>query len=222
MSIEKDIRKRVEKRYKRRREFLTGLGGFIVFNIITWALWGAGLTFDLTLPWPLFLMLMGIASLFDGLLDATMTAEVRSGTLEQRTERAMQRIYGQDWLERGSHETYREIEKALAKRTNKRTGLVKSMQSFVLSNLAFWLAWWSGFTLGLPFPWPLPITTIWLIALTVRGVELLLLPNEVRFYRQVEEEAERIHNLREKRKHGLSDDSYILEQDDKERSQWRD
>ena len=93
-----EIRRRVEKRYKERQDFLIHLAAFVGSNLIIWVLWF--LLFSGPFPWPIFVTLgwgIGIVSHF-------LSYYFKYGAGANRRENAIEREIEQEMARRAIYE----------------------------------------------------------------------------------------------------------------------
>jgi 2TM domain-containing protein len=218
ISINDEIRRRVETYYKERTTFAMHFVAFFIVNIIAWWLWRfSGITLSLAFPWPLLLTAGWGAGLVAHGIDVSSYSPRRAETLERTVRARMEQIYGEDWEADADEEAYRRVRATAAKYFEDRNGFAIHLAVYAILNPAAWLI---CIMLGWSFIFPILLTLGWSIGLAAHGIDISFHSNRSTAAR---ERAIRDAQLRvpqfgaqpkEKRKHDrlvLSEDGELLD-----------
>jgi serine/threonine-protein kinase len=214
------IRRRVEKRFERRGEFMVHLAIFGVVNLFLWFLWGLGsdvlnsllngsfLQFlsDFTaFPWPVVVSLGWGSGLAAHAIEVYYKTGARAEARDAAVEDEMTTIYG-DWTIDSHRREYKQVSKQVRERSNKRLELLQHGSVFVLINLMLWSLWFFSGAGG--FPWPILVTMGWGIGMVAHVAESYsksgkrAAQRDRAVEREVERERQRLGlDVEEKRKH---------------------
>lgn len=171
---EEAIRHRIEKRFKRRTDFLGHLVSFIGVNVLLWVLWGGfGLTLGIPLPWPLIVMLGWGAGLADDAVNTFYQTGRRDEAREDAIERELVLLYGEDWHDTVTPDQYKKVRRSVSHNFYRRGDFIKNVSVFALINAMLWVIWSSHWPISIDFPWPLVVMLGWSIGLLSDGIKAL-------------------------------------------------
>lgn len=218
ISINDEIRQRVEKYYKERTSFAMHFMAFFIVNLVAWGLWFFGsVNLALPFPWPLLLTAGWGAGVAAHAIDVRSYAPRRAEALEKAVEIRMAQIYGDDWETDADEEAYRRVRATTAKYFEDRNGFAIHLAIYAIIIPA---AWMICIMLGWSLIFPILLTLGWGIGLAAHGIDISFHSNRSTAAR---EQAIRDAQLRvpqfgaqtkEKRKHDrlvLSEDGELLE-----------
>lgn len=213
------IRRRVEKYYKERGEFVVHLAAYLAVNIALWGVWL--LTRDpFTFPWPGLVMLAWGAGVAANWLEVRAQAPARFVALERRAQAQMARRYGPDWETVADPRDYQRTLSAIEKAAKEQIEFFTHLVVYTLINLMLWFIWLFA---GAGFPFPLMVMGFWGIGLAVHGANVFFssaqqqLAREEAIQREVERWAEAAQGVKKKKKKRegvrleLTDDGELIE-----------
>jgi serine/threonine protein kinase len=226
---EDSIRRRVEKQYKKRGEFVGHAAVYVMVNIVLWLVYGfvsgdigGFLNLDgiagaaVGFPWPLFVMFgWGSGLLAHGIETYFMTGE-RAAKAERAVRTELRSLYGDDWRNQINKREYNQIKRRVMQPYNKRREWYQHLGVYVMINIMLWLvyAMSSGFGSFLDdvagaavgFPWPLIVMFGWGIGLVAHGAETMASSG-----RHADAHERAIQREIERERAQLEDDSLLLE-----------
>lgn len=220
---EKTIRERVERHFKERGDLLLHAAIYLVVNPALWVVWLMTGLADGAALWPLAIMLGWGAGLAGHALDVAARIPSRLAAVDRKVFRQMENLYGPDWREVASEESYRKLHEAAHQALNQRKEFYIHMAVYLFVNLAVLVLWsqWGGRNDG--FPLPLMLLFLWGIGLAGHSVSVFtssartVASREQAIQQAVERETERLYGdvpRKEKRKHErlmLAEDGELLE-----------
>lgn len=178
-----DLRRRIEKRYQQRGEFMTHLVVFVLVNVVLWALWGGlvqslSLQWLLSFPWPMVVSLGWGSGLAAHGLTVYYEAGAPAVRLEERIADEMYELHGADWQHTAPRKGYEEVRQALTQGLNQRKEVIIHGAVYILINV---MLWWISRLLPqympdswtiLQFPWPLLVSVGWGIGLVAHAAQV--------------------------------------------------
>jgi serine/threonine-protein kinase len=196
---EEAIRRRIDRRFRKRAEFVAHLGSFIAVNLICWFLWNnAGVNLGWAFPWPLFVTFGWGAGLASDMMETVEQTGRRAEAREDAIEREMNLLYGNNWSYTTSQDQYRQVRKRIAAEFHKRAEFFQNLAAFVFIIPLMWLLWGNGLKIFGDFPWPLLIMGGWGLGIASEGVQAFLHPSsrsaarEQAIQREIERERRRL------------------------------
>lgn len=170
ISINDEIRRRVETYYKERTTFAMHFVAFIIVNIIAWWLWRfSGITLSLPFPWPLLLTSGWGAGLVAHMIDVSSYSPRHAASLERAVQTRMEQIYGEDWEDDADEEAYRRVRATTAKYFEDRNGFAIHLAVYTIIIPAAWIV---CMMLGWSFIFPLLLTLGWGVGLAAHGIDI--------------------------------------------------
>lgn len=148
-----EIRRRVEKYYNQRKEWLIHLSVYVVINAVLWGIWLAtrgwlGIEF----AWPLVVLLGWGAGLAGHGVEVASHSPDRMVQIDRTAQNQMDTIYGPDWEETTDEEDYKPVYQAAYKRYRQKAEFAIHLAVYVVISLLMWLIWFGTGTATLPFP----------------------------------------------------------------------
>jgi membrane protein required for beta-lactamase induction len=218
MDSDAEIRRRVEQRLNKRKEFLIHLMVFAAINLGVWGIWWL---FTQGIPWPLLLSLpwgAGLAAHFIDTYDQTSGA--RAATRERSVREEMQQIFGDAWSEEANEEDYQRTRRRVEKRFDKHREFLMHISVYIPINILVWLIWLvAGSAYG--FPWPSLVSLGWGIGLIAHAVGAYMGADTARektIQREIARERDRTYGVekakRKRERLALSDDGELIEIED--------
>ncbi len=218
ISMNDEIRRRVETYYKERTTFAMHFMAFFIVNVIIWGLWlFGGITLSLPFPWPFLITAGWGAGLAAHGIDVRAYSPGQAQALEQGVQKRLEQIYGENWEAETDEETYRRMRATTAKYFEDRNGFLIHLAVYTILNPAAWII---CILLSWALIFPILLTLGWGIGLAAHGIDISFHSNRSTAAR---EQAIRDAQLRvpqfgaqpkEKRKHDrlvLSEDGELLE-----------
>jgi membrane protein required for beta-lactamase induction len=213
MESDAEIRRRVEQRLNKRKEFLIHLMVFAAINLGVWGVWW----FFKGIPWPLLLSLpwgAGLAAHFIDTYDQVSSSQAAARERAVRDE--MQQIFGNDWNEDASEDDYRRTRQRVEKRFNKNKEFQMHLSVYIPINILVWLVWLVIGPAGLP--WAALVSIGWGIGLVAHAVDAYLGADTARektIQREMARERDRMYGVekakRKRERLALSDDGELVE-----------
>jgi serine/threonine protein kinase len=171
------IRRRIEKGYKKRGEFITHVAVYLVINLMLFAIYAFtnGLSvFGLpavlmSFPWPLIVAFGWGSGLAAHAVETYFETGSRAAHQDRIVNEALRREYGDDWVGKVPKKEYNKLRSKALKPYKKRVELLEHAAVFVCINIMLWLLFLSGVigeldptqALLSQFPWPLIVTLGW-------------------------------------------------------------
>jgi len=218
ISINDEIRRRVETYYKERATFAMHFLAFFILNLVAWWLWRfSGINLSLPFPWPLLVTAGWGAGLVAHMIDVSAYSPRRAAALERAVQTRMAQIYGEDWEDEADEEAYRHVRATTVKYFEDRNGFAMHFAVYAILNPAAWLI---CHFLGWSFIFPLLLTLGWGIGLAAHGIDLSFHSDRSTAAREkaIRDAQSRVPHFgapyKEKRKHDrlvLSEDGELLE-----------
>jgi len=211
------IRRRVEKYYKERGEFVVHVAVYLAVNAALWGLWfliGDPTSF----PWPGLVTLAWGAGVAANWMEVRSQSPARFVALERSAQAQMARRYGPDWDAVADADDYQRVLRAIEKAAKERTEFVTHAVIYALINLMLWFIWL--FTRA-EFPFPLLVMGFWGIGLVSHAASVFFssarqqLAREEAIQREVERWAGTTQTAKKKKREGarleLTDDGELIE-----------
>lgn len=186
------IRKRVEKYYKLRGEFIVHLAIYLIINAVLWAMWAFATGLG-GFPWPVALTLAWGAGVVSSWLDLRAKRPERFVALERAAQARMAVLYGEDWATLTTEADYQRVFEAVDKAAAERTQFGVHVALYVLINLMLWL-FWTVAQSPTEFPFPLAVMAFWGIGLGAHGASVYFSSERQQFAREqaIQREVERL------------------------------
>lgn len=212
-----EIRRRVEKYYNQRKEWLIHLSIFVVINAVLWGLWlGTQGLLGVAFPWPLVVMLGWGAGLAGHGVEVAAHSPDRLARVDRTVHQQMDAVYGPDWASAADDEDYQRIYRAAHKRYRQKAEFIIHLAVFVVVNLLMWLMWLS---IDVAFPFPLIVLGGWGAGLVGHAATMYFDSSRAAEAREraVQEAISRynaaydVPRKRKRREHLLTDDGELLD-----------
>lgn len=188
LETDAELRKRVEKRYEARKDFL---GHLAAYSLVIGGMWALYLTGSSDSLWPIYPTLAWGAGLAGHAIDTYFNVGKPARQRDQAVWREMRQLYGDDWRETATRAEYDEVRKRAKKDFDRRKDFSVHLAVFVMINLMFWLIWFSAGASG--FPWPLLPGLGWGAGLAAHASEVWFNKSrESAIEREVEKERQRL------------------------------
>lgn len=223
------LRQRIERDFKKRREFFAHLVVYVLVNALLWVIFAgansdafANLVNDpgvmefMPFPWPLVVMLGWGAGLLANLNEVYFDTGARVRRRTQIVEDTLTREYGVNWRTTLDKKTVKQVRKRVEAPFNKRKEFYSHLAVYVMINAMLWMIYFvsSGMPgdIGeiaseVPFPWPALVSFGWGIGLVINMFEALTAGSTQRAVeREVARERER--RALEKPKNDALNDTY--------------
>jgi hypothetical protein len=208
-----EIRRRVEKYYNQRKEWLIHLAVFVVVNA---GLWGVYLATGAEFPFPLIVTLGWGAGLAGHGAEVASHSPDRMMQIDRNAYQQMEEIYGPDWEETTDKQDYDRVYQAAHKRYRQKAEFGIHLAVFVVINLMLWAIWGSTGE-GTP-PFPLIVMAGWGAGLAAHAASIYFDSSRSAAAREraVQEAISRYNTVYEKpkkrkREQLLTDDGELLE-----------
>lgn len=211
------IRRRVEKYYKERGEFVVHVSVYLAVNAALWGLWFL-ISGPTGFPWPGMMTMAWGAGVLANWLQVRSQSPARFVALERSAQRQMARRYGPDWETAADADDYQRILNAVEKAAKERTEFVTHLVIYALINL---MLWFIGFFARAEFPFPLLVMSFWGIGLVAHAASVFFssaqqqLAREEAIQREVERWAGTTEKAKKKKRAGarleLTDDGELIE-----------
>lgn len=196
---EASIRKRVEQRFKDRRDFFGHIVAFALVNAMLWIAFSGQW-------WMAFVTFGWGAGLFAHAVETLMNTSQRDTRMEQLINEQMYQRYGDDWMNTVSQKEYKKVRKQVREPFHKREEFIQHLGVFVMINLMLALAF------GFPW-WQIFVFFGWGIGLVTHGFEALFSSpqrqrsREALIQREVDLARQQMSGAYEKPKHKLKNES---------------
>jgi len=207
------IRRRVQERFNKRKEFMGHAAAYVAVNLLLWIIWAAGsniLGGITEFPWPMFATLGWGSGLAAHAIETYYKTGSRAEKRDRIVDEGMSEIYGDDWGLKVSEKEYKRASKTILRAHDKRLEFMQHASVYVIINLMLWGIWAaSNNFLGggiFSFPWPLIAMFGWGIGLVAHAVDTAAHSNkasrsqEAAVQRELERQRERFGYYDEKPK----------------------
>jgi serine/threonine protein kinase len=214
------IRRRVEKRIRKRQEWVTHLVVFGVINVLLWAIYfftsrgnlsvlpgeiSGTAKLALSFPWPLIVSIGWGSGLLAHGVDTLFQTGKRAEAQDTALRQALYDQYGENWREKATKEEFRKIRRRVERPFKKRSEFYSHLVVYVMINLMLWgIFLFSGSFLktvldgqtaqaALSFPWPLIVMLGWGAGLVGHALDTFgTINREKAIDREVERERQRL------------------------------
>src|SRR5688572_28287593 len=136
LETDADLRKRVEQRFNKRKEFAIHA---VVYGFINGGLWLFNVLDGSAESWPMIVTLGWGAGLIAHAIDTYFAAGAPARARDQAVWRAMRERYGDDWRETASRAEYEEMQALVGKPFERRKDFSIHFGVYAAINLMLWL-----------------------------------------------------------------------------------
>lgn len=182
------LRKRVEKFYKERSDFIGHLITFLIINGIFWVL-GLRIMSDGGFPWPAIISFAWGSGLLAHLISLDEHRPARLVAQDRAIDDQMTRLYGPNWEIDGKE--HQRVTRAMKKEYKDRIDFAGHLGVYVMINLMLWFIMLGS---GASFPFPLIVMAAWGIGLGSHAMSVYFSSSQKRLARDeaIEREIDRL------------------------------
>jgi hypothetical protein len=208
------IRRRVQERFNKRKEFMGHIGAYVAVNLLLLIIFGVSSGFFgggiFAFPWPLIVMFAWGSGLVAHAIETYYKTGSRAEKRDRIVDAGMSEVYGEDWGLTVGEKEYKRASKNILKAHDKRLEFMQHAGVYIMINIMLWIIFGfsnSFFGGGIfSIPWPLIVMFGWGIGLVAHAIDTAAHSNkasrsqEAAIQREIERQRERFGYYDEKPK----------------------